>query len=197
MHLAPRAPSVEIYFNTTPASSAIASGAYSASYSPIDPGFFAVNFKKAGGDSLMASIPTDQYDSLNFYTLVLYNTLPGNGVQAFAIHDDYSMLSDSKTCYRFFHMSPDIGNVDVYFNNELWESGRSYADNAYGGSYNQYQQRPSNSYTITVKKAGSDSVIATTNTTLYNQLAYTVFLKGVINGTGNNALGINVLQAAN
>ena len=196
MHLAPRAPSVEIYFNDTKASSAFASGAYTEAYNQIHPGFFSINFKKASGDSLVASIPTDRYDSLNFYTILLYNTLPGNAVRAVAIHDDYSVLSDTKTCYRFFHMSPDIGDVDVYFNNEKWEQGRTYADNVYG-SYNQYQQKTSNSFTIAVKKAGTDSVIAQTNTTLYDQRAYTIFLKGVINGTGNNALGVNVLQAVN
>jgi hypothetical protein len=196
MHLAPRASSVEIYLNSTVSSSAIASGAYSSAYSGLDPGFFTINFKKASTDSLMASIPADYYDSLNFYTLVLYNTLPGNAVQAFAIHDDYSVLSDSKTCYRFFHMSPDIGDVDVYFNSEKWEQGRTYADVAYGG-YSQYTQKPGNSYTIAVKKAGTDSVITQTTATFNNQAAYTVFLKGVINGTGNNALGVNVLQALN
>lgn len=196
MHLAPYSPAVEIYFNDEQASSSFPSGTYTDKYNQVDPGFFAVNFKKAGGDSLVASLGADRYDSLNFYTIVLYNT-PDKRVQAFSIHDDYSDLSDTKTLYRFFHMSPDIGDVDVFFNNELWESGRTYADNVFGSSfYNEYQQKASNSYNITVKKAGVDSVIAQTSASLYYNQAYTIFLKGMINGTGNNVLGVSVLQAS-
>jgi hypothetical protein len=93
-------------------------------------------------------------------------------------------------------MSPDIGDVDVYFNDEKWEVGRQYADNAFGSYYNQFQQKPGNTYNITVKKAGTDSVVAQTSTTLANYQAYTVFLKGTIGGTTTNELGIKVLQAS-
>jgi hypothetical protein len=196
MHLAPRSPSVEIYFNSEQNSAAFTSGQYTSYYNEVTPGFFSINFKKAGGDSLVAGLPVDQYDSLNFYTIVLYNTLD-NRVQAFSHHDDFSVISETKTCYRFFHMSPDIGDVDVYFNNEIWESGRQYGDNVFGASYfNQFQQKPGNSYNIAVKKAGSDSVIAQTSATFNNYQAYTIFLKGVIGGSGNNELGVKVLQAS-
>lgn len=195
MHLAPRSPSVKIFFNTTEASGTFNPGQYTSYYSEVDPGIFSVNFKTTSGDSLVASLPTDVYDSLNFYTIVLYNT-PDNKVQAFSTHDDFSVISDTKTCYRFFHMSPDIGDVDVYFNDEKWEVGRQYADNAFGSYYNQFQQKNSNSYNITVKKAGTDSVVAQTNTTLANYQAYTIFLKGAIGGTTTNELGIKVLQAS-
>jgi hypothetical protein len=199
MHLAPRAPSVDIFFNDTKASNAaFPSGGYSSYYSPVDPGFFSINFKKGGGDSLVASLSANQYDSLKFYTILLYNTTtPDNRVQAVGIHDDYRDLSDLKSLYRFFHMSPDIGEVDVYFNNEVWESGRQYADNVFGSSfYNQFQQKTANSYNIVVKKAGSDSVIAQTNASFATYQAYTIFLKGMIGGSGANELGVKVLQAA-
>jgi hypothetical protein len=200
MHLAPRAPthSVNVFFNTDKVTTTpIASGAYSGTYSPVDPGFFSISFKENTKDSLITTVPLDRYDSLNFYTIVLYNT-DDNRIESFSIHDDYSGLQNNttKTLYRFFHMSPDIGSVDVYFNNDKLESGRQHADNAFGSAYNQFQLINGNSYSIAVKKAGTDSVIAETSKTMDIGQAYTIFLKGVINGTGNNTLGVSVLQAA-
>lgn len=196
MHLAPRAPSVEVYFNSTKASSAISPGVVSNTYSAIDPSAFAVNFKKAGSDSLVASIPTDIYDSLRFYTLLLYN-IDSTHVNAVKIQDDFSVLTMDKAYFRFFHMSPDVGNVDVYFDNNQILSGRSYADNTLSDYYNQFTPITANSYNIYVKKAGTDSVIAQANSVpLGASGAYTIFLKGITNGTGLNQIGVNVLQAS-
>lgn len=197
MHLAPRAPSVEIYFNSDKASNPFTSGSYTERYSEVTPGTFSITFKKSGGDSVMASIPIDRYDSLNYYTMLIYNT-PDTLVGAQAIEDDFSVLTSDKAYYRFFHMSPDIGEVDVFFNTEKVQPNRNYADNVFGSYYfNQFGAINNNTYNITVKKAGEDSVIAQTNATLYNMNAYTIFLKGIPGGSGNNALGISVLQASN
>jgi hypothetical protein len=196
MHLAPRAPAVEIYFNSTKESSPINPGVVSSTYSPVDPSAFAVNFKKAGSDSLVANIPTDIYDSLRFYTLLLYN-IDSTHVNAVKIEDDFSVLTMDKAYFRFFHMSPDVGNVDVYFDNDVVSSGRSYADNTTSNYYNQFSPTTANSYNIYVKKAGTDSVIAEANSVpLGASGAYTIFLKGINNGTGLNQIGVSVLQAS-
>jgi len=197
MHLAPRAPAVELYFNGTKASSAINPGIVSSSYASLDPSIFSVDFKKAGADSVVANIPTDIYDSLKFYTLLLYN-IDSTHARAVKIEDDFSSLTRDQAYFRFFHMSPDIGNVDLYFENTAVSSGRQYADNVASGYYNQFNPISSNTYNIYVKKAGADSVIAQANQVFLNAGgAFTIFLKGIPGGTGNNALGVSVLQAAN
>jgi Domain of unknown function (DUF4397) len=196
MHLAPRAPAIELYFNGAKASSAINPGIVSSSYAALDPSTFSVDFKKAGSDSLVANIQADIYDSLKFYTLLLYN-IDSTHARAVKIEDDFSSLTTDKAYFRFFHMSPDIGNVDVYFDNTPVSTSREYADNVVGSYYNQFSPMTSNTYTIYVKKAGSDSVIAQANQVpLSPGGAFTIFLKGISGGTGNNAVGINVLQAA-
>jgi hypothetical protein len=196
MHLAPRAPAVEVYFNTTKASSAISSGAVSSSYSALDPDLFSITFKKAGGDSVVASLTADYYDSLKYYTLLLFNT-DSTHASAVKIQDDFSVLTTDKAYYRFFHMSPDIGNVDLYFDNTLVQSGRQYADNTNGYFYNQFSAQTPGSPTVYVKKAGTDSVISQLSSVSMSAAnAYTIFLKGIPGGTGNNTPGIGVLQAA-
>lgn len=195
MHLAPRAPAIQVFFDNEQASSAINPGTVSAAYSAIDPDIFAINFKKAGSDSLVASIGADLYDSSRYYTLLLYN-YDSTHARAIRIEDDYSVLTNDKASYRFFHMSPDIGSVDLYFDNTLIESNRQYADNTVSNYYNQFFSTPTSTVNVYVKKAGSDSVIAQGSSVYLNQRnAYTIYLKGIIGGTGTNAIDVDVLQA--
>lgn len=196
MHLAPRAPAVEVYFDNTKASSAISYGMVSPSYSALEPDAFAISFKKAATDSLVASLPTAIYDSLKYYTLLLYNTDPTH-VGALRIEDDFRNLTSDRSFYRFFHLSPDIGTVDVYLDNTLIEPGRQYADNASIGSYNMFTSVTPNTHSVVVKKASSDSVIATlSSVTLTAGVPFTLYLKGIVGGTGSNAVMVDYLQAA-
>lgn len=198
MHLAPRAPAIQVFFNgsSDAASGSIASGTVASAYSPLDVGAYGISFKKAGSDSVVASLSTALYDSLEYYTLLLYN-IDSTHVGAARIRDDYSVLTADRAYYRFFHMSPDIGPVDVYFDNSMIDVGRQHADNTQGDYYNQYTATTPNTYNITVKKSGSDSVIAQNNAVFLAQgQAYTIYLKGIKGGAGNNQISLGVLQAA-
>jgi hypothetical protein len=196
MHLAPRAPSVEVYFDNTKASSAIGYGMVSPNYSALEPDAFSISFKKASSDSVVAGLGTALYDSLRYYTLLLYNTDPTH-VGAMRIEDNYANLTSDKSFYRFFHMSPDIGNVDVYLDNTIIESGRQYADNEFGNIYNEFTSITPNTHSVIVKKANSDSVIATlSSVSLSAGDAFTLYLKGIVGGTGSNAIMVDYLQAA-
>ena len=196
MQLAAKGPSVELYFNDVDGSDGFTPGTVTSRYNQIDPGFYSMKFKKTGGDSLVASLPTMYYDSLNFYTFLLFSTMD-NRVEAQVIHDDYTVMTDqNKMYYRFFNMSPEFDNVDLYLNSDKKESGRTYADNVYGSSfYNEFRPIDPGSYTVTVKKAGTDSVITQTNFSFTSLNAYTIYLKGLTNGTGTNTLGIGILTS--
>lgn len=194
LQLAAKSPSVELYFNNEKGSGAFTPGMVTERYNQINPGFYSINFKKAGSDSMVASIPSAFYDSLNFYTVLLYST-PGGSVDAELIHDNYSTVTDgNKIYYRFFNMCPAFDNVDLYFNAGKKESGRTYADNVLNSpSFNEFRPIESDSYTIYVKTAGTDSVIAQASVTLNGGSAYTIYLKGLPGGTGTNALGVGIL----
>lgn len=196
MHLAPRAPSIQVYFDSEKASSSISPGTVSSAYSAVEPDLFAINFKKADSDSLVASLGTNLYDSLKYYTLLLYNSDSAH-VQAIRIEDDFSVLTSDQAYYRFFHLSPDIGGVDLYFDNTLIESSRQYADNTSSNFYNQFWSTSSNTVNVYVKKAGSDSVVAEKSGVYLSQAnAYTIYLRGIKDGTGTTAIDVDVLQAA-
>ncbi|HVU83822.1 MAG TPA: hypothetical protein VHC50_03220, partial [Puia sp.] len=72
------------------------------------------------------------------------------------------------------------------------------ADNEGSGSYyyDAFQQVAPGGYSVTVKKAGVDSVIATVpSVSLQAASAYTIFLSGKA-GSTSNPISVSVLQAA-
>jgi hypothetical protein len=195
LHLAPWAPAVEVYFNDKQASSAISAGTVASSYSALDPGVYAIGFKKAGSDSVVASLGTSLYDSSEYFTLLLYN-IDSTHVGAAKIADDYSMLTTDKSFIRFFHLAPELDDVDLYLDGTLVSSGRSYADNVYTSYYNQFSAITPGTFTLTVKKSGVDSVISQlSSVTLSQGNAFTIYLRGKKSGTGINAIGIDYLQS--
>jgi hypothetical protein len=204
LHLAttPNTPSVEVYFDAKKVSEGFLAGSVSPTYSAVDKGFFSINFKKTGSDSLVASLPADQYDSLGFYTIMLYNQ-PGGSASAALIVDDYSDLTLDKPFIRFFHASPGIsnlGNVDVWMDDVKVTglSGRTLADNQYGGFFNEYQGTTTGNHKFQVKLSSNDSTLATLNDAgLIAGNAYTLYLKGNPGGTGANQVALGLLRAAN
>jgi Domain of unknown function (DUF4397) len=189
---------VSVYLNDTLATPAggIAAGTFSTKYGKIPPGYYDVKFESASSGNLLSEIPSSDYDTLNFYTLILCNTAGGDTVQGFKVWDNFSTLSSISANYRFFNLSPDEPNVDLYLNNTIVSQNRTTADNASNNLYNAFQPTTAGTYAITVKAAGKDSVIATLaqNVAMTNGNAYTIFLSGNI-GSSSNQLKINVLQA--
>ena len=84
-----------------------------------------------------------------------------------SIADDFSVLTSDKAYYRFFHISPDIDAVDVYIDDVNIQSKRHDTDNVTWEYLNEFLAQTAGSYTLYVKKAGTDSIIAQTNSTLY------------------------------
>lgn len=197
MHLAPTAPSLDVFFNDTKVSNAaFAPGTVTTGYNAVEKGAFAVIFKKAGSDSIVASISPAQYDSLNYYTLLIYNQQAGGAASATRIRDDFSTLTNDKSYYRFFHASPNTGAVDLYIDNIKIQNNRMLADNTGYDALNKFSATTSGSHDIQVKLAGTETVIATlTYTDLQPGNAYTFYLKGLEGGTGANQLSIGLLRA--
>jgi len=199
MHLAPTGPSLDVFFDNTKVSNTpFVPGNVTAAYNPVDKGIFSIKFKKAAVDSLVADVGQEQYDSLTYYTIFLYNLLTDGPVRAIRIKDDFTeVLSNlTKPYYRFFHASPNTGAVDLYIDTDKIQSGRVHADNAPNVTLNKFLGTAVDVHNIQVKLAGTDSVIASQNNVyLEAGHAYTFFLKGLDGGTGNSELSLGILPA--
>ena len=188
---------LSVLLNDTAAtvSGGIGPGKFSPKYGTVRPGTYDVKFEVATTDSLLSEIPSSPFDTLNFYTLILY-TLPTGGILSTKILDDFSTLSTSQANYRFYNLCSTHARVDLYLNATLVQQGRITADNANNISLNGFQTTNTGLYTVTVKSAGTDSTIVSVgNVSLLGGNAYTIFLSGV-DGSSTNPLLLNVLMAS-
>lgn len=189
---------VSVLLNDTAAtvSGGIAPGQFSSKYGTIRPGTYDVKIELASSDSLLNELPNTSFDTLNFYTLLVY-TVPQTGkVQSAVIQDNYSTLSVGQANYRFFNLCTTHPKVDLYLNSTVVQQSRTTGDNVTNSALNGFQTTGPATYTVTAKSAGTDSVIVSVNNvTLIPGNAYTIFLNGV-DGSSNNPLTLNVLQAS-
>lgn len=196
MNMAPYSSSTSVYFNNVIQTGTVGAGSYSTSYGQIPPGTYDVQFRVAGSDSVLSDLGTSVYDSLGFYTVVLYNPTASSAVSSMKITDDFSTLSLSSANYRFFNFCPDAPSVDLVFNTSVMQNGRTVGDNANSYYLNVFQNLTPGIYSITARKAGTDSVIATLNSVnLTAANAYTIFLMGSTKNT-SNPVSLNVLTAS-
>lgn len=203
MNEAPYGPAAtDVYLNNQLATgtAGIAAGAYSTKYGALQPGNYSISFKKNGSDSLLTQITGQQtFDTLGFYTLILYNDANKAAVHSTLIHDDFSTISTTSTNFRFFNLSPDAPNVDFYLQSgsAATLTGRTPADNATAENlttspWNTFQSTAAGAYNLQVKVNGKDSVLASLNgQNLLGGNVYTIFLTGT-----TNSFKINVLQAS-
>jgi hypothetical protein len=183
MNMAPYSSAVDISFNGTivTESGGIKAGVYSTSYGSAKPGSYTVDFKVAGTDSLLYEIPAMMYDTNAFYTLILYNTAPQSpAVAAARITDDYSSVTQTNFAYyRFFNLSPDAANVDLYLGGTVEQTNRTPMDMLSNQTLDGFQQINPGTFNISVYNANTDTVLASLNPDqLSPGTVYTIFLAG-------------------
>lgn len=178
----PTAYAADIYINNTKAGSNLE---YSTSggfrYETI--GTLKLDFKKAGGDSLLATT-TGVYDTLDYHTHILYGQSP---IDVYTIDEAYTFdeLSTEKSNVRFFNLSPDLDPVDFYINDTKVSSSRQNMD-FLGGVYDSFVPTDAGTVTIRAKTAGTDTEIAVkTDVQLGRGFPHTIFLAGLKGNTGN------------
>jgi len=196
MNMAPYSSATEVYFNGDKKTPAIPPGSFSTNYGQVTPGSYDIKFKVASSDSVLSELPASYYDSLGFYTLILYNPSASSAVNSIKVVDDFSTLSMTGANYRFFNLCPDYPMVDLYMNATKVQPGRTTGDNANSSYFNTFAPVTAGGYAIQAKKAGTDSVIATISSVgLQMGNAYTIFLQGSTHNT-NNPVTLSILQAA-
>ena len=192
---APFSGAANVYLNDTLITpSAFNPGTFSPKYGTIRPGSYTVKFKKSGTDSLFDQLVSSSYDTLNFYTLLLYNNATDKAAHALKIFDDFSGVSNNNnTYYRFFNLAPDWPKVNFYIGSVLVQSNRTPADNTVNNQLNAFNAVAAGPTILSVRDATTDSVLVTSpSLTLASGTPYTIWITGT---KAQNNLSINVLQA--
>lgn len=159
-----------------------------------EPGTINLSFKAYNKDSVVATEITP-YDTLKYYTHLIYGNAP---ISMYVIDETNNFTNDlsaNQAHVRFYNLSPNTGSVDVYINDTKVYSARTYEDFVYTDSFNQLSHLNTGTVKLTVKAAGTDTVIATKeNVTLNNGIIYTMFLSGLSGSTDTLKPAINILS---
>lgn len=198
MDLAAWSDSTEIYLNNLKVTSPVAPGGFNSTYEHLLPGVYDIQFDVAGTDSVLANIPSSSYDSMNFYTVILYNNdTTAKTASAIKILDDFTQVTTQYTYFRFLNFCSSLPPVDVYLavgqgQPVMVES--AVAANSPGNPL--FQQLSPETYTIQLKKAGTDSVVFTSYANLFEAgNAYSIIFCGRL-GSATFPVTLNVIKAA-
>lgn len=105
------------------------------------------------------------------------------------IEDDLTSPAAGSSHVRFIHLSPDAPAVDITLTD-----GTVVFGNYEFKDYSEFTPLPSASYDLQVRLAGTSTVVLELpGISVMDGNIYTVFAKGFVGGTGNQALGAEII----
>lgn len=143
--------------------------------------------KKAGSAVTLIDLPLNIDPSKNFTLFVAGQSAD----RVFLLRDSLPAVGSDTTHIRFVNASPlaDNGTIDVKvgpdidYKNMAFKSATSFLKVNYG------------KISLSIRRTGDTTQIAKGTLTLTKNYTYTLFTKGVLGGTGNNAFGARILVA--
>ena len=146
-------------------------------------------FKKKGSSDVLFSFPLSL--TKNTYNSLYITTSGASG--AFSTIDtlllDTLKADSDKTQMRFVHLAPDAGLLNVFINQKSYFEMRSYKSSSI------FVLVPSGIDTIKVFSSGSNILLTDTILTTVADKGYTLFTKGLLNGTGASKLSIGYFNS--
>jgi hypothetical protein len=114
---------------------------------------------------------------------------PVASIGALVVADDLTAPAAGKAHVRFIHLSPDAPAVDV----AVTGGPVLFANRAFE-QYTAFTPVDAGTYDLEVRPAGSGTVVlALPGITLQSGKIYTVFARGLVSGSGTQALGAQII----
>jgi hypothetical protein len=112
-----------------------------------------------------------------------------SNISALVLEDDLTAPVAGKAHVRFIHLSPNAPAVDITLTD-----GTVIFGNKSFKEFTPFTPLDAGSYDLQVRVAGTSTVALDLGTiTIENGNIYTVFAKGLLNGTGDQALGAEII----
>lgn len=212
IHAAPGAPTVDVLVDDllSNGSRRLSYGAVSAgggtgnggAYLPIAPGSRTIKVSPDSGKTNVINASL-QFDALKAYTVVAYDTLLASGtptLRAVQLTDDLTVPTGTNVHVRFLHLAPLAPAVDLTLlrtsaatPDSVTLTNRTYlgaTPNA--AALSTFAPIPGGTYTLRVKLAGTQTVVATFNlgTTLSSGRIVTLAAIGTARGVALGAMAL-------
>ncbi|MCO6473067.1 MAG: DUF4397 domain-containing protein [Melioribacteraceae bacterium] len=185
VHASPNAPAVDLLLNDAVVGTGL-TFPNNTGYLNINAG--TQNIKvNVSGTSTTAIEGDILFDAYKDYSVFAVNNV--SSIEPLILEDNLAMPASGKAHLRFIHLSPDAPAVDITLTNGMVLFG-----NVSFKSYSEFTPFDAGTYDLQVRLAGTETVVLELpGVMLENQDIYTVFAKGFVNGTGDQALGAQII----
>ncbi|SFW14427.1 DUF4397 domain-containing protein [Chitinophaga sancti] len=174
---------LDFYDNSTKIKDSVSTGFAGYNYQAYG-GVHIFELKRYATGTTVVSTSAATYDSLNYYTLVAFGD--STSPVFYPIKDsEFNGANTANLNIRFWNLSSNIGPVDLYLNATKVDSNVTFSMSRPTTVFKALSTVTS-ATSITVKKAGTSTVVATNNsstTQLSVSGVYTIFLTGNANVT--------------
>lgn len=193
IHASPDAPGVDLLVDNNKVNTSALTFPNATGYLTVNAGTRNIKVNAAGSTTTVinADLPFAKDKS---YSVYAFNRLASIG--AFMVEDNLATPATGQAHIRFFHLSPDAPAVTVgtlaggtfspVFSNRAFETQATATANQ------GFTPVPAGTYTFDVRVAGA-SVLNVPGVALAAGKIYTVFAKGLVAGTGAQALGAQIV----
>ena len=191
VHASPDAPAVDVRVNNAVAFSNLSFPSNSA-YANVNAG--ATNIKVSAAGTTTNVIDANVNLAANTsYSVFAVNRLANIG--AAVVTDNLTTPAAGKAHVRFLHLSPDAPAVDIALQGgAVLFPNRSFNDQNTTASLANFTPVDAGTYDLEVRTAGSTTAVLPLNDVVFQAgKIYTVFAKGLLAGTGTQALGAQVI----
>ena len=185
VHASPDAPGVDLLLNNTIVGTNL--------MFPNNTGYLEVNSKTSNvkvnvtGTSTTAIEADLLFDAYKNYSIFAVDAV--SNISALVIEDDLTPPAPGSAHVRFIHLSPDAPAVDI----TLTDGTVVFGDYSFG-EYSDFIQLGADTYDLQVRLAGTATVVLDLpGITVQDGRIYTVFAKGFVTGSGNDALGAEII----
>ncbi|MDB4903031.1 MAG: hypothetical protein JWQ63_2312 [Mucilaginibacter sp.] len=157
---------------------------YVAHDQSIPSGLQNYQFKKAGNSAVLFSVPLN-LTAKTYYSLYL----TGESADRAFYHADtlYRDSLPNMATVRFVHAASDAGNLDVYVGNAVNFKNRSFKTTSV------FLPIGSGPQEVKIFQTGAIIPKVDTVITIQQNLIYTLFSKGLVNGKGSSAFGVGIV----
>jgi Domain of unknown function (DUF4397) len=195
IHASPDAPGVDLLVDNTKVNASALTFPNATGYLSVNAGTRNIKVNAAGTTTTVinADIPFTKDKNYSVYAI---NKLASIG--AILVEDDLTAPATGKAHVRFFHLSPDAPAVTVgVLNGGIFTgvfSNRSFETQTTATANQAFAPVDAGTYNFDVRLAGTTtSVLTLTGITLQAGKIYTVFAKGLVSGSGAQALGAQLI----
>ncbi len=192
VHASPDAPNVDVYVNG--AKSAITNLAFgsNSAYATLNTGN--TNFKVAPtGTTNYVIDASANLEANKSYSVWAVNRV--SNISAAVTVDDLTTPATGKAHIRFIHLSPDAPAVDILANGGAVFTNRSFADVTTNASVANFTPVDAGTYKLDVRVNGTTTIaLSVPGVSLQSGKIYTIYAKGLLAGTGNQALGAQIIM---